>query len=276
MLASDHENMGPMNTPTPICRGLGITAGLDAGLARDLAVRCEHLGYHSLWSNDEPAFPGLETLAHFAAAASSSGLAWGPFPSTDISRCGSRRRSTASGSIPRSSGSGSGLASCARRSRSSSGPSANCVNSSRRNSHRRRSHATAAVPPRRRDRRRRAAQLDAARPSGEARRWVHEGADKAGRAAPVVASYVRVAVGSGSRQRLRDEEGYYRNINEDHRQHFEAMDVPLGSVGVAASARPEVLEGLALYHSALDLPIVRVLAEQSATSLRSVAIAAAP
>jgi hypothetical protein len=37
------------------------------------------------------------------------------------------------------------------------------------------------------------------------------------------------------------------------------MDVPLGSVGVA-STRPEVQEKLAPYQSALDLPIVRVLA----------------
>ena len=57
-----------MDTSTPICRGLGVTAGLDAGLARDLAVRCEHLGYDSLWSNDEPTSPGLKTLAQFAAA----------------------------------------------------------------------------------------------------------------------------------------------------------------------------------------------------------------
>jgi hypothetical protein len=83
-------------------------------------------------------------------------------------------------------------------------------------------------------------------------------------------------VGAGSRRRLRDEESYYRNVNEDHRRHFEAMDLPLGSVGVAASARPEVLEGLAPYDSALDLPIARVLAEHDATSLPAVAIAAAP
>jgi hypothetical protein len=43
----------------------------------------------------------------------------------------------------------------------------------------------------------------------------------------------------------RDAEGYYRNVNEDHCRHFEAMDVPLGTVGVVASARSEVLEGLA-------------------------------
>ena len=105
---------------------------------------------------------------------------------------------------------------------------------------------------------------------------MQEGADEAGRAAPVVASYIRVAVGSGSRQRLRDEESHYRNVNEDHRQHFEAMNVPLGSVGVAASARPEVLEGLAPYHAALDLPIARLLAEHDPSSLRAAANAAAP
>jgi alkanesulfonate monooxygenase SsuD/methylene tetrahydromethanopterin reductase-like flavin-dependent oxidoreductase (luciferase family) len=58
-----------MSTSTPSRRGLGITAGLDAGLARALAVQCEQLAYHSLWSNDEPAAPGMEMLAHFAAAA---------------------------------------------------------------------------------------------------------------------------------------------------------------------------------------------------------------
>ena len=110
----------------------------------------------------------------------------------------------------------------------------------------------------------------------EARRWVQEGADDAGRAAPIVASYVRVAVGSGSLKRLRDEERRYRNINEGHRRHFAAMNVPLGSVGVAAAAQPEVHARLAPYQSALDLPIVRVLADPDATSLTAVADAAAP
>ena len=48
--------------------------------------------------------------------------------------------------------------------------------------------------------------------------------------APVVASYVRVAVGPKASRRLREEEGFYRTINEGHRKHFAAMDVPLGSV----------------------------------------------
>ena len=69
-----------MKTSTPTHRGLGITAGLDAGLARDLAARCEHLGYHSLWSNDEPAASGLETLAHLAAGAPKLELGVGVLP----------------------------------------------------------------------------------------------------------------------------------------------------------------------------------------------------
>ena len=266
-----------MNTSTPIGRGLGITAGLDAGLARDLAVRCEHLGYHSLWSNDEPGSPGLETLAHLAAGATRLELGVGALPldrhqpvriAAEIDRLGLDPAKLWIGV-------GSGQL----------GPPIEIVQ-------RAVAELRVLLPEETRivvaAMRRRLCRLGGAIADGVllnwmppaqaagARHWVHEGADKAGRAAPGVASYVRVAVGPGSRQRLRDEERYYRNVNEDHRRHFEAMDVPLGSVGVAESARPQVLEGLAPYHSALDLPIVRVLAEHDATSLSAVAIAAAP
>ena len=58
-------------------------------------------------------------------------------------------------------------------------------------------------------------------------------------------------------------------------RRFKAMNVALGSVGVAASTRPEVADGLAPYQSVLGLPIVRVLAPHDATSLGTVATAAA-
>ena len=97
--------------------------------------------------------------------------------------------------------------------------------------------------------------------AAEARRWVQEGADAAGTLRTGRrSSYVRVAVGSGSLARLRDEEGHYRTINEAHRAYFAAMDVAIGSVGVAASTPPKVRERLTPYQSALDLPIVRVRA----------------
>ena len=265
-----------MNTST-FGRGLGITAGLDAGLARDLAARCEQLGYHSLWSNDEPASPGLETLAHFATAATRLGLGVGALPlhrhqpvriAAEIDRLGldPARLWIAIGS---------------GQLRSPIKIVQRAVAELRELLPEETRIVVAAMRPQ-------LCRLGGAIADGvllnwmlpthaaQARRWVQEGADEAGRAVPVVASYVRVAVGTGAWQRLRDEEGYYRTVNEGHRKHFETMDVRLGSVGVAASARPEVLERLAPYQSTLDLPIARVLAEHDATSLHAAAIAAAP
>jgi alkanesulfonate monooxygenase SsuD/methylene tetrahydromethanopterin reductase-like flavin-dependent oxidoreductase (luciferase family) len=266
-----------MTTATPTRRGLGLTAGLDAGLARDLAARCDDLGYHSLWSNDDPTASGLETLAHLAAAAPRLELGVGVLP---LDRHQPLRIAT---EIDRLSldparlwiGIGSGPL------RPQIDPLQRAVAELREILPPETRLVLAAMRPR-------LCCLAGAVADGvllnwilpdhvtEARRWVQEGADEAGRAAPVVASYVRVAVGSGSLQRLRDEERYYRNINEGHRRHFAAMNVPLGSVGVAASARPEVHARLAPYQSALDLPIVRVLADPDATSLTAVADAAAP
>jgi alkanesulfonate monooxygenase SsuD/methylene tetrahydromethanopterin reductase-like flavin-dependent oxidoreductase (luciferase family) len=266
-----------MNTSAPICRGLGITAGLDAGLARDLAVRCEQLGYHSLWSNDEPASSGLETLAHLAAGATQLGLGVGTLPLDRHQPIRIVAEIDRLGLDPAKLWIGMGCGQL----RSPIETVQRAVGELRELLPDETRIVVAAMRPR-------LCRVGGAIADGvllnwmlpaqaaEARRWVHEAADKAGRAAPVVASYVRVAVGSGSRRRLHDEESYYRNLNEDHRKHFEAMDVPLGSAGVAASARAEVLEGLAPYHSALDLPIARVLAERDATSLAAVAIAAAP
>ena len=266
-----------MNTSTLIHRGLGITAGLDAGLARDVAVRCEQLGYHSLWSNDEPASPGLETLAHFAAAAPQLELGVGVLPldrhppvriAAEIDRLGLDPAKLWIGI-----GSG-GLRSPIETVRRAVAELRELLPAQTR-------IVVAAMRPR-------LCRIGGAIADGvllnwmlparaaEAFQWVRQGADDAERSTPVVASYVRVAVGSGSLQRLRDDERHYRSINEGHRRHFEAMNVELGSVGVAASTRTEVLERLAPYDSVLDLTIVRVLAEHDVTSQRAVMIAAAP
>jgi alkanesulfonate monooxygenase SsuD/methylene tetrahydromethanopterin reductase-like flavin-dependent oxidoreductase (luciferase family) len=258
-------------------RGLGINAGLDAGLARDLAARCEHLDYHSLWSNDEPNAPGLETLAHFAVAAPRLELGVGVLPlhrhqpvriAGEIDRLG---LDPAKLWIGVGSGSLHPQVDVVRRS----------VDELRALLPEETRVVVAAMRPR-------LCRVGGANADGvllnwmlpaqavRARRWVQEGAGEAGRAAPIVASYVRVAVGAGSEQRLREEEGFYRTINEGHRRHFEAMDVPLGSVGIAGRTRPEVLEALAPYQAALDLPIVRVLAARDANALTEVAEVAAP
>jgi len=266
-----------MNASTPIRQGLGITAGLDVGVARDLAVLAESLGYHSLWSNKEPTAAGLEMLAQFAVAAPRLELGVGVLPidrhqpaviAAEIARLG---LNPAKLWVGVGSGQLHAPIDLVRRAVAELRellPEGTRI-------------VVAAMRPR-------MCRLGGAIADGvllnwmlpaqaaAARRWVLVGADEAERSAPLVASYVRVAVGTGSQQRLREEEGRYRGINEAHRRHFEAMNAPLGSVGVVASTRSQVLEGLAPYQSALDLPIARLLAERNATSLRSAAIAAAP
>jgi alkanesulfonate monooxygenase SsuD/methylene tetrahydromethanopterin reductase-like flavin-dependent oxidoreductase (luciferase family) len=266
-----------MKTSTPTRRGLGITAGLEAGLAQELGARCERLGYHSLWSNDEPAASGLETLAHLATAAPRIELGVGVLPldrhqpariAAEIERLG-----IDPGKLWIGMGSG--------QLRPQIDPLRRAVAELREVLPAQTRIVVAAMRPR-------LCRLAGAVADGvlvnwmlpehvaEARRWLQEGADEAGRAAPMLASYVRVAVGSDSLRRLGEDERQYRSIDERHRRHFAAMDVPLGSVGVAASTRPEVQEQLAPYQSQLDLPIVRVLANADVASLTAVAEAAAP
>jgi alkanesulfonate monooxygenase SsuD/methylene tetrahydromethanopterin reductase-like flavin-dependent oxidoreductase (luciferase family) len=258
-------------------RGLGISAGLDAGFARDLAARCEHLGFHSLWSNDEPAASGLETLSHLAAGAPRTDLGVGvlPLDRHEPARIASEIDRLGLDPAKLWIGVGSGQL------RPQLDVLQRAVADLRERIPIQTRIVVAAMRPR-------LCRLGGAMADGvllnwmlpdqiaEARRWVRAGADERERASPVVASYVRVAVGSDSVQRLRDDERRYRTINEGHRKHFAAMNVALGSVGVAAATRPEIQEALAAYQSALDLPIVRVLADADAGSLAAVADAAAP
>lgn len=205
-----------MKTSTRTRRGLGITAGLEAGLARGLAAHCAQLGYHSLWSNDEPDASGLETLAQFAAAAPQLQLGVGVLPLDRHQPARIAAEVERLGLDPSKLWIGVG--------------------------------------------------------SGQLRAQI----DVLQRAVAGLRELLPEQTRPGSLRRLRDEESFYRTINESHRKHFAAMDVPVGSVGVAASTRPEAREQLAPYQSALDLPIVRVLATRDAASLTAVADAAAP
>jgi alkanesulfonate monooxygenase SsuD/methylene tetrahydromethanopterin reductase-like flavin-dependent oxidoreductase (luciferase family) len=253
--------------------GLGVEAGLAPRVARELAVRCADLGYGSLWSNDEPAASGLETLARLAAGAPQLDLGVGVLPldqhppariATDIDRLGLDPAKLWIGI-------GSG------RLRPQLAPLRDAVAELRDLLPAARIVIGAMGPH--------LCRLGGELADGvllnwmlpahaeQARGWVHEGAIAAGRAAPITALYIRVAVGDGGAQRLRDEEGRYRRLTA---AHFDAMNAPLGTVGVAGSARRDLVEALAPYGSAVDLPIVRVLAGDDLASLLAVAEAAAP
>jgi alkanesulfonate monooxygenase SsuD/methylene tetrahydromethanopterin reductase-like flavin-dependent oxidoreductase (luciferase family) len=266
-----------MLAPPSTHRGLGVTAGLDAGLARELAAHCEQLGYHSLWSNDEPTARGLDTLAAFAAATTKLQLGVGVLPLHRYQPAEIAAQVDHLGLDPARLwlGIGSGALSVQIE------PLQRAVAELRGLLPEATRVVVAAMRPQ-------LCRLGGAIADGVllnwmlpgqaacARGWVRDGAAEPGRTTPVVASYVRVALGPGANRRLRQEEGFYRTINEGHRKHFAAMDVAVGSVGIEASQRSDLLEALAPYHSALDLPIVRVLAEADAASLGAVADAAAP
>ena len=258
-------------------RGLGVTAGLDAGVARELAAQCEQLGYHSLWSNDEPAARGLDTLSEFAATTAKLQLGVGVLPLHRYQPAQIAAEVDRLGIDPARLWLGIGSGALSRQidaiQRAVAELRALLPGATR--------LVVAAMRPR-------LCRLGGGVADGvllnwmlpgqaaRARGWVREGAAGRGDSAPIVASYVRVALGQGANRRLLEEEGFYRSINEGHRKHFAAMDVAVGSVGIEASQRSDLLEALAPYHSALDLPIVRVLADADATSLGAVADAAAP
>src|SRR5688572_11712960 len=258
-------------------RGLGVTAGLDPGLARELAAHCEELGYHSLWSNDEPAAGGLDAVAQFAAVTERVELGVGVLPLHRYQPARIAAEVDRLGLDPARLWLGIGSGALSRQ----VDPLRRAVAELRALLPGTTRIVVAAMRP------------GLCRLGGEiadgvllnwmlpdhaarAREWVRLGAAQRGRTAPVVASYVRIAVGPGAALRLRSEERFYRTINERHRKHFAAIDVAVGAVGIAASERSEVVQALGAYHAALDLPIVRVLADAGATSLRTVTDAAAP
>jgi alkanesulfonate monooxygenase SsuD/methylene tetrahydromethanopterin reductase-like flavin-dependent oxidoreductase (luciferase family) len=258
-------------------RGLGISAGLDPGLARELALECERLGYHSLWSNDEPTSPGLQTLAHFASAAPQLELGIGALPVDRHRPAQIVAEIDRLGLDPEKLWIGIG----AGQLRSPIKIIEQAVAELRELVPEQTRVVVAAMRP----------QLCRVggviadgvllnwMPPGQAalaRHWVQEGAHSASRNTPVVASYIRVAFGPGASQRLRDEEDRYRHKNEGHRRHFEAMHVAPGSVGVAGATRLEVLDGLKSYQDVLDLAIARILPADNADLLDVAAVAAAP
>lgn len=108
-----------------------------------------------------------------------------------------------------------------------------------------------------------------------ARRHVEAGAAEAGRQPPPVMGYVRTAVGPDASERLAKEEGFYRDLHDGYRNHFERLREPEGTVGVAVADRSSAQRELARYE-ALDVLVARGLASANAEAMIAVAEAAAP
>lgn len=263
---------------SPKARGLGVAAGLDPGVARELAARCAKRGYRSLWSNDHPMASGLETAAEFAAAAPGlevgvAVLALDRHRPADIAA-----RIAALDLDPGRLWLGIGAGFTKRplgvvreglqavRDRLPAGARV----------------VVAAMGPK-------MCALAGAEADGvflnwmtpEKAAWAREqaeaGARDAGRAQPPpIFGYVRVAVGADAPNRLVKEESFYRNLHHGYIRHFQALDREEGTVGVAETDPARVPSELARYETAIDHVVVRALAHADLESLGAVADAAAP
>jgi alkanesulfonate monooxygenase SsuD/methylene tetrahydromethanopterin reductase-like flavin-dependent oxidoreductase (luciferase family) len=259
-------------TPT---RGFGVAAGLDRSVAGPLAARCAELGYRSIWSNDHPAASGIETLAMFADAAPELDLGIAVL-ALDRHSAGEIAAQIAVHELEAERlwiGVGAGftkraltLMEAALGDLRQQLPGVRLV--------------LAAMGPN-------MCKLAGSNYDGaffnwmtpgfaaKARENVEAGARDAGREPPPVFGYVRTAVGNGAGERLAREEAFYRNLHAGYRNHFDRLDEPEGTVGVAAADRDAARRELAAYE-ALDVVVVRGLASATVEAMTALAEAAAP
>jgi alkanesulfonate monooxygenase SsuD/methylene tetrahydromethanopterin reductase-like flavin-dependent oxidoreductase (luciferase family) len=257
-----------------VSRGFGVAAGLDAAVAAPLAERCAELGYASLWSNDTPLASGLETVGTFAEAVPDVEL--GVTLALDRHPPAAIAASIDELGIERTRlwlGIGAGVSERplsrmrealpelrealpgVRLALAAMGPKMTALGGSSYDG-----VFTNWTTP------------DAA---AGARERAHEGAGEAGREPPPVLGYVRTAIGADAGDRLTKEESFYRDLHAGYRSHFERLDEPVGSVGIAVSNREAAQRELARFE-ALDVVVVRALASANVEAMTALAEAAAP
>ena len=251
-------------------RGFGVAAGLDPEVAGPLAARCAELGYGSMWSNDHPGALGLETLKVFDEAAPELELGVAVMAldrhqpaeiNAHIDRLGLDRDRLWLGV-----GAGFDKRPLTTMSRALPAlreevPGVRLV--------------LAAMGPE-------MSKLAGSSYDGVFFNWmtpefatssrlnVEWGAGDVPRPPPPVLGYVRTAVGEDARKRLAKEEGFYRDLHDGYRNHFERLGEPEGTVGVAAADRDEAELLLAAY-TALDVTVVRGLASATVEAMTAVA-----
>jgi alkanesulfonate monooxygenase SsuD/methylene tetrahydromethanopterin reductase-like flavin-dependent oxidoreductase (luciferase family) len=258
-----------------VSRGFGVTAGIDPEIAGPLAARCQELGYTSMWSNDHPGAKGLETLAEYARDADRIDLGVAVIAldrqspeeiASDIDRLGLDRErlwlGLGAGFVEKPLTAMREVLPALRETL----PEVRLV--------------LAAMGPK-------MSAFGGAEwegvffnwmtPefAGQAREWVEGGARKASRDAPHIFGYVRTAVGTDAEDRLAKDEGFYRDLHQGYRSHFDRQGAPEGTVGVAAENAGEAQEELSRYR-ALDTVVVRALASATFEDMSALAEAAAP
>ena len=256
-------------------RGFGVAAGLDPEVATPLAERCAELGYTSMWANDHPAASGLETLADFARGSDAVELGVGvlALDRHEPAAIDAKIEETGLDRERLLIGVGAGFSEKPlTRMREAHDELREAIPGVR--------LILAAMGPK-------MCALAGGSYDGAffnwmtpgfaagARQKVEEGARDAGRETPRVYGYVRTSVGADAETRLAKEEGFYRDLHDGYRNHFERLGEPPGTVGVAAERPEDAAPALAAYE-ALDTIVVRGLASASLDAMERVARAAAP
>lgn len=256
-------------------RGFGVAAGLDPAVAGPLAERCQELGFDSIWSNDTPVASGLETLASFSDAAPEIELGVAAL-ALDRHTPGEIGVRVDELDVDRDRLWVVVAAGHAKRPlttmRESLGPLREALPGIR--------IVLAAMGPK-------MCALAGSDFDGaffnwmtpgfatEARAHVESGAAEAGREPPPVFGYVRTSVGADAADRLAKEEGFYRDLHDGYRNHFERLGEPPGTVGIAAPDGETAQRDLAAYE-ALDVVVVRGLASGTIDAMARLAGDTAP
>lgn len=94
--------------------------------------------------------------------------------------------------------------------------------------------------------------------AARSRQWVEAGAARAGRETPILATYVRCALGEGSRQRMEAECARYGSFPH-YAAHFARQGVAPSATTILARDESELRERLSHYEAVLDHVVVRAI-----------------
>jgi alkanesulfonate monooxygenase SsuD/methylene tetrahydromethanopterin reductase-like flavin-dependent oxidoreductase (luciferase family) len=255
-------------------RGYGVFGGVPAEVIRAIAPSAERLGYDAFWSNYPGTIDGLVTLAHAAAVTSRMKLGVGVIPLQTRGPA-----SIAAGVIE------NGLP-LDRLLLGIGSPNPGALRRVREGVAELRSRLTtkiyvAALGPKMC---RLAGEIadgvllnwltpEYARESAD---WIREAAAAAGRQPPILATYVRVALGPPARERLAQEGGRYAAIPA-YADHFARMGKSPLETSVAGDTSEEIQDELRRWEGAVDAVVVRgIVASETVAAHEDLLRAAAP
>jgi alkanesulfonate monooxygenase SsuD/methylene tetrahydromethanopterin reductase-like flavin-dependent oxidoreductase (luciferase family) len=255
-------------------RGYGVFGGVPAEVIRSIAPSAERLGYDSFWSNYPGTIDGLVTLANAAAVTSRIKLGVGVIP-LQTRGAASIATGVAENALPLDRlllGVGSANPGALRRVREGVAELRSRLATK---------IYVAALGP------------QMCRIAGEiadgvllnwltpeyareSATWIREAAAAAGRQPPVVATYVRVALGPPARERLAQEGARYAAIGA-YADHFSRMGKSPLETSVAADTPEGIQAGLRRWDGAVDEVVVRgIVASEVVATHEELLRAAAP